>query len=240
MPARKTIKSNTYRNYPINSKHGGCYDSWLDNLIDLSEYAKLVQTRPAGYVVSFQLMPGVTISQIQDNLVYFFQHSKNRKKNPCVPLWVCKYEEKMLTVNCPEYPDALNPTIVYGHYHMGIILDHKHITDKSFSLFFHQQKTKGLIHHYKVSKRCTRFGGKKSIHKMLKTEMSDWIQHASYLCKLDTAAGKKPFSTCRFKAAFESLKAKKLKQAEKRLAISVLGCHCPVDADFGERDRSFR
>lgn len=222
MSVRKIIETNTYRNYPINSKHGGCYDSWLDNLIDLSEYAASKFTRPRGYIISFQLSPSATIKNILDNLKYFFLESdRARETTPTKPLYVWKCEEKILEKGSKEYAEALNPEAPYRHYHMAVIVEGKYRTPKSITKFFQQQQENGLTHHYSVSEDDGRHSGEQRMDKCLKTKMDDWIYHASYLCKLDTAVAGKSFNACRFKEASNKLKIKKTKQAENRLANGI-------------------
>jgi hypothetical protein len=184
MAKTKVIKQPTYQGFTINTAHGGCKDSWLNKLINKSNQAIKQLQRPEGYVISFELGEGKEITQVFDALRYFYKRG--------MPIYLCKYEVKLLAANDPEYDKALDPHREYHHYHMAVILDGKWHTKKSISYFLHVQQKKGLIHQYHVSKDKVT----KKVSKPLKTMMAEWIYHASYLCKIATTAKvAKPFTT---------------------------------------------
>jgi hypothetical protein len=194
LPSLQITTNPQHRGYRINTAHEGAVSQWMDKIIDLSAHALEVQYEPTGYVISFELCPGKTIKQFQEALTYYYRDSAKRTKTPCKPLWATKYEEKELTSDSPEYSNANDPTRVYAHYHMAVILDAKKARDKSLQYFLFKCQ-EGLVVNYKLSQN--QYSGRYS--KYLNTEMDDWIYHASYLAKVATTADvRKPFNTVRF------------------------------------------
>lgn len=197
MPRTKTIHDTIYKGYRINSARGGCRDSWLNHLINLSRYALAEQREPKGYVLSFELGANYTIQNALDNLNYYFQRSVRREGSPVKPLYAWKHEVKMLKVSDAEYDQAQDPDRPYSHYHMALVLDGKQVFDKAIRWFLHSQQQAGVIHQYHLSKH----GQTGHVSKDLRIEFDDWIYHASYLAKIDTAAPGRCFNTSRLSLA---------------------------------------
>lgn len=195
MPSLDIINSPKHRGYTININHEGAVSQWIDRIIDLSSHALEVQYEPTGYILSFELCPGKTIKQFQEALTYYYNDSTARTKTPCRPLWITKFEVKEITSESPEYEAVDDPTRLYAHYHMALILDGKKVREKSLHFFLVKCQSSGLVAQYLISKN--KYDGRRS--KDLNTEFNEWIYHASYLAKVATKAPvRKPFNTVRF------------------------------------------
>jgi hypothetical protein len=195
MPRQKVIKTPTYQSFPVNnnvSKTGGLNKAWLDSLIKVSTHSLTSFYQPEGYMLRVALKPGVEIESFLHALKYWFAEAAGFTTRH-TPLYACKYEVKMLTPSDEEWKQATNPTLPFHHYHIAIILDGKCARLSGLSYFLSKKHT-DYLQSYHLSKG---WDGKVSVHD-LRNNFNKWIEHASYLCKVNTSAlVPKPFNTSR-------------------------------------------
>ncbi|MEN2505522.1 hypothetical protein V8Z77_01220 [Stutzerimonas stutzeri] len=195
MPRQKVIKTPTYQSFPVNNnirKTGGLNKAWLDSLIKVSAHSLSSFYQPQGYMLRVALKPGVEIESFLHALKYWFAEAVGFPTRH-TPLYACKYEVKTLTPSDEEWDHVGNPLLPFHHYHIAIILDGKCSRLSGLSNFLFM-KQKDYLQSYYLSKD---WSGKVVVHD-LTNSFDSWIEHASYLCKVNTSAPvHKPFNTSR-------------------------------------------